>query len=187
MTAPKSDLVVVGSSPPCALAVAALVAEWHGATLVHWAMDLYPELGTALRETSAKWLSGILRWVMKRAYARCQKTLTLDEDMAQVMAGYGVTAELIRPWVCGVDTRLSFRSHAQEKEGLEARKSRSFRWVYSGNLGRAHEWRTLLEAQALLEEKGVAAELVFQVAVCDQGAIVGILDGERLFGGNAVA
>ncbi len=35
-------------------------------------------------------------------------------------------------------------------------------WMYSGNLGRAHEWETLLQAQALLEERGLPCRLLFQ-------------------------
>jgi len=35
-------------------------------------------------------------------------------------------------------------------------------WVYSGNLGRAHEWETLLEAQRLLEDRGTTVRLLFQ-------------------------
>jgi hypothetical protein len=35
-------------------------------------------------------------------------------------------------------------------------------WVYSGNLGRAHEWRTLLDAQRAVEEAGGEWRLLFQ-------------------------
>jgi hypothetical protein len=35
-------------------------------------------------------------------------------------------------------------------------------WIYSGNLGRAHEWETLLQTQALLEERGAEVRLLFQ-------------------------
>ena len=35
-------------------------------------------------------------------------------------------------------------------------------WIYSGNLGRAHEWETLLRAQQWIEQRGVDARLVFQ-------------------------
>jgi colanic acid biosynthesis glycosyl transferase WcaI len=35
-------------------------------------------------------------------------------------------------------------------------------WLYSGNLGRAHEWQTLLDAQHLLEGSGLPIHLVFQ-------------------------
>jgi hypothetical protein len=35
-------------------------------------------------------------------------------------------------------------------------------WLYSGNLGRAHEWETLLAAQAVLEKRGLDIRLLFQ-------------------------
>jgi hypothetical protein len=35
-------------------------------------------------------------------------------------------------------------------------------WLYSGNLGRAHDWQTLLAAQAELESRGIDVMLVFQ-------------------------
>jgi glycosyltransferase involved in cell wall biosynthesis len=35
-------------------------------------------------------------------------------------------------------------------------------WLYSGNLGRAHEYKDLLEAQRLLESSGAPWQLVFQ-------------------------
>jgi hypothetical protein len=35
-------------------------------------------------------------------------------------------------------------------------------WLYSGNLGRAHEYKDLLEAQRLLEASGAPWQLVFQ-------------------------
>jgi hypothetical protein len=35
-------------------------------------------------------------------------------------------------------------------------------WIYSGNLGKGHEWRTLLRAQAILEERKARVCLRFQ-------------------------
>ena len=37
-------------------------------------------------------------------------------------------------------------------------------WIYSGNLGRAHEWETLLRAQQLIEQRGVARHAVVEAA-----------------------
>ncbi|NJK91180.1 MAG: glycosyltransferase family 4 protein [Blastochloris sp.] len=50
----------------------------------------------------------------------------------------------------------------QEVEGSENRQREEWIWLYSGNLGRAHEWEALVEVQALLEKEGVPARLVFQ-------------------------
>lgn len=44
----------------------------------------------------------------------------------------------------------------------ETRPSAPWTWLYSGNLGRAHEWRTLLDAQARLEARGLPIHLAFQ-------------------------
>jgi colanic acid biosynthesis glycosyl transferase WcaI len=159
--AKRMDLILAGSSPPCLLGVAALAAAWHGAVLVHWAMDLYPELGSRLGGEAARVCSPVLEVWMRSAYARCRTVVTLDEDMAQVLEGYGVSARIIRPWVCGAPVGLN---RDIQGAGNGSRMQRMFRWTYSGNLGRAHEWQTLLEAQALLEARGVEAELVFQGA-----------------------
>ena len=40
--------------------------------------------------------------------------------------------------------------------------SAQWTWLYSGNLGRAHEWHALLDAQKQLEERGLPIRLVFQ-------------------------
>jgi hypothetical protein len=37
-----------------------------------------------------------------------------------------------------------------------------WRWIYSGNLGRAHEWEPLLAAQRILEDRDPEIRLVFQ-------------------------
>ncbi len=159
VSAKRADLILAGSSPPCVLVVAALAAAWHGAVLVHWAMDLYPELGSRLAGRAARACAGVLQGWMRSAYARCQTVVTLDGDMVRVLEGYGVSARVIRPWVCGAHFG---RGSSVESVPDGAGERPFFRWAYSGNLGRAHEWRTLLEAQALLEARGVEAELVFQ-------------------------
>jgi glycosyltransferase involved in cell wall biosynthesis len=73
------------------------------------------------------------------------------------LKGYGVEARVIAPWV--------FEALIEARAGLAmgARAASGERiWLYSGNLGRAHEWRTLLEAQRVLEAAGEGWRLVFQ-------------------------
>ena len=151
---PRADLVISGSSPPCVLVIAALIAAFHRAKSVHWAMDIYPEIAVALGEVREGLLSRCLRSLMRWAYRRTDRVVVLDDDMAECLHGYGVKAECIRPWVFhSVLPHLAVADEAPDSE---------WTWIYSGNLGRAHEWQTLLEAQALLDERGVSARLVFQ-------------------------
>ena len=151
---PRVDVVISGSSPPCLLIVATLIAIWHRAKSVHWIMDLYPEIAVALREVRdgavAHWLGALMGW----AYRRAACVVVLDEDMAERVRRYGVEPKIIRPWV--------FASVAQSLAGVREEPDSDWMWIYSGNLGRAHEWETLLDAQALLEERGAGIRLVFQ-------------------------
>jgi len=120
-------------------------------------MDLYPELAVALGEFREGWLSRVLGEFQRAAYRGCERVVVLDEDMAATLRGYGVESEIVQPWVLEGRSIPSVQSSPRTLHaGLP------WRWIYSGNLGRAHEWRTLLEAQAIVERRGMEAELVFQ-------------------------
>jgi colanic acid biosynthesis glycosyl transferase WcaI len=151
---PRADVVISGSSPPCLLIVATLVAFWHRAKSVHWIMDLYPEIAVALGEVRAGMMARVLGALMGWCYRRATRVVVLDEDMADRVRRYGVEPEIIRPWVFGAVLR-----HLAEARG---EPDSDWIWIYSGNLGRAHEWETLLEAQSLLEKRGTGIRLVFQ-------------------------
>lgn len=62
----------------------------------------------------------------------------------------------IRPPATSADTSAS----SAAANGPDA--AAPWTWLYSGNLGRAHEWRTLLDAQCLLEARGLPVRLAFQ-------------------------
>jgi colanic acid biosynthesis glycosyl transferase WcaI len=157
LLARRADAVISGSSPPCLLVVATLIALRHRAKSYHWAMDLYPELAVALGEVAPGRLAGALQLWMHYCYRLSRRVVVLDEDMAAQIQYPGATPEIIRPWVnasvlqCVDETDLSVKP-----------PSAPWVWIYSGNLGRAHEWETLLEVQARLEREGVPVTLRFQ-------------------------
>jgi colanic acid biosynthesis glycosyl transferase WcaI len=150
----KPDVVFSASSPPCLVVAAALVALRHRAKGVHWLMDLYPEIAVTLGEIKP----GPLPWLIEKltgwAYRRCALVVGLDADMAARLEKYGVAAEIIRPWVL-----QSLLNAAPENE---IAPDAEWTWIYSGNLGRAHEWETLLQTQAILEKRGSPWRLLFQ-------------------------
>lgn len=150
----KADVVISGTSPPCLAVVADHVARSHGAAHIHWAMDMYPELAVALGEIKRTSLVARLTGLaMRRAYRRAYRVISLDEDMSLRFRRMGIEPVCIRPWVTGENL----------KRDVEMRQPESpWTWIYSGNLGRAHEWQTLLRAQGLLEERGMDARLLFQ-------------------------
>ena len=151
---PKAEVVVSASSPPCLLVVATLVAAWQRAKSVHWIMDLYPEIAVVLGEVRAGFATRMIERAMGWCYRRAARVVVLDEDMAARLRRYGVESAVIRPWV--------FAPVLQQFAAARDGRAGEWTWIYSGNLGRAHEWETLLAAQALLEKRGAGVRLLFQ-------------------------
>jgi glycosyltransferase involved in cell wall biosynthesis len=148
----RIDVVISLTSPACLAVTAAVLARWHRAAHFHWAMDLYPELGVELKEIPAGAVSRLLGDLMGRAYRDAKRVVALDEDMrAYLLRRYRVEASVIEPFPPNV-------KWPEKTERLPGPK----RWVYSGNLGRAHEIEALLKVQQLLESQGADAELVLR-------------------------
>lgn len=151
---PRAQVVISASSPPCLLVIATLVALWHRARSVHWIMDLYPEIAVALGEIrdgfASRRIASLMGWCCRRAAC----VVALDDDMAAKLRRYGVECAVIRPWV--------FATVLPQVAAARADPAPEWTWIYSGNLGRAHEWETLLQAQLHLEQRGVPVRLLFQ-------------------------
>ena len=152
LKARRPDVIFSASSPPCLLVAATLLAAWHRANSFHWLMDMYPELAVALGEVKPGFVPDAIGKLMGWCYRRANVVAALDEDMAARLKNYGVDAAIIPPWV--------LQSFTAPSAPIEP--AAEWTWIYSGNLGRAHEWETLLQAQALLEKRGLPCRLLFQ-------------------------
>lgn len=149
----RPEIVLSTSSPPGLFVVATFLSVLKRAKSVHWAMDLYPELAFALDRRWPAFVRALLFRATGVCYRYATKVVTLDIDMRQcISTKYGVQAEIIRPWLL----------HRDFPAELNYPPKSGFTWLYSGNLGRAHEWKTLIEAQALLEERNLPIRLIFQ-------------------------
>ena len=163
---PRCDVIVCLSSPPLLPVVARLAQIRHRRSkLIHWAMDLYPEVAVALGEVSAgSLLHRITSAMMGSVYRSCDFIVVLDEEMGERIALHGSGSEVHSLWPppsIGPAPGANQTGLDPSPNPVES-SPRRFRWLYSGNLGRAHEWKTLLEAQSILERDGVGVELVFQ-------------------------
>ena len=158
---PRPEVVLALSSPPGLLVVGALLAWRHRARLAHWAMDLYPELALALGEIRPGWPARLVRAAMSRAYRRAHLVVALDEDMrVHLQPLCRPTVRVLEPWPSPAAERQFAGLNPRTLADVES--SAPWTWLYSGNLGRAHEWQTLLDAQRLLEERARPVRLVFQ-------------------------
>ena len=147
----RQDLLFSLSSPACLLLTAGVAARLIGTKHVHWVMDLYPDVAVALGEIEPGLLEGLLQLLLQEEYRLCARVAVLDGDMAERLQSRGLAEPLILPpWPPEVDWPL--------ENGAEVPAC----WMYSGNLGQAHEWRVLLEVQALLEKEGRPVRLILQ-------------------------
>jgi len=151
----KPDLVLSFSSPPLLAVIGDAVARHHRVPHVHWALDVYPDLAQALGANPSKLIDSTSRFLMRRAYRNSRRIITLDDDMAATLQrGYGVTAKTSLPWppLPLEDALSSVLASAPEAPT----------WLYSGNLGRAHDEQALAAIQAELERQSSPARLVIQ-------------------------
>jgi glycosyltransferase involved in cell wall biosynthesis len=142
------DILVAKTDPPLLCVAAMRAARRRGLVLVNWLQDLYPEVGARL---GVPFLSGPLGDGLMRlrdaALHEAVANVAVSDRMAQKLCARGVTADrvhVIPNWCDDEAIRpLAWHDNPLRREwGLEGR----FVVGYSGNLGRAHEFETVLAA-----------------------------------------
>ncbi len=157
------DVVVAKTDPPLISVVAGMVARWRGARLVNWLQDVFPEVAEALRVRAlAGPQAGLLRWLRNGALKRAAANVVLSQRMAEVVARTGAQASGIRVipnWADGeaIHPVAAAENPLRREWGLEGQ----FVVCYSGNMGRAHEFDTILEAAARLAVTAAGIRFLF--------------------------
>jgi len=151
-TARRGDLVIAKTDPPLLSVVASIAVRLRSATLVNWLQDLYPEVAAELGVSVMQGRAGrLLRRLRNASLRRARLNIAIGERMAERIAAEGVPANQIAVmpnWSDETAIRPIARSAValREEWGFDD----AFVVGYSGNLGRAHEFETLLGAARLL-------------------------------------
>ena len=144
----RGDIVVAKTDPPLISIVAAMVAKAKGARLLNWLQDLYPEVAAALGlQTFAGWRGAPLRALRTWSLRAAAANVAIGERMAARLRSLGVAPEtihVIANW-CD-DAAIEPIDHAGNPLRHEWQLAAKFVVGYSGNLGRAHEFDTVLGA-----------------------------------------
>ena len=164
LTLESFDAIVVGSDPAFSPALAlALRLAYRRAAIVHWCFDLYPEAIDAEGEGGAvaTALGPVARGVMKWAYGAYDALVDLGPQMRARLEAYGsrATQETLVPWALAEADRVAAPDPAVRTELFgNARLG----LLYSGNLGRAHEFQPFLQlARACRARSGDAISCFF--------------------------
>jgi colanic acid biosynthesis glycosyl transferase WcaI len=149
----RGDTVVAKTDPPLISIIAMAAARLKGAHLINWLQDIFPEVASRLGANPLpRALDALLRRCRNRSLLSARMNVVLGARMYEWLLGFGVPASNIRiveNWAeaaQGIPKSVN-QSMLRAKAGLRD----AFVVGYSGNLGRAHEFQTLLEASALLQ------------------------------------
>jgi len=131
----RDTTIVALTDPPLISVVAAVAAMLRRATLVNWTQDLFPEVAEALGMRALKVLRRVRDWSLHRAKA--------NVALGDLMAARLPNGAVIHNWADASLHPVDL-PHARFVVG------------YSGNLGRAHDARTMLAAmRALRDDDGI--------------------------------
>jgi glycosyltransferase involved in cell wall biosynthesis len=153
------DAVIAKTDPPLLSVAVTSTVRWRQGRLVNWLQDIYPETATVLGVPMIRGpVAAALRALRNRALQNADATIVVGETMARRIATFGIAAarihvipnwcddEAIRP-VAAVDNPLREAWQVADK----------FVVGYSGNLGRAHEFETILAtAEQFRDEPRIA-------------------------------
>ena len=148
----RGDVVVAKTDPPLISVVVARAAALRGAVLVNWLQDLFPEVAGALTPgLIPPWLEHMLVAARNRSLRRAAMNVVLGESMRDRLLAARVEPQRIKVipnWADPVSVVPQSTSLTRERLGLGGR----FVIGYSGNLGRAHDFDTLIGAARLLRD-----------------------------------
>jgi colanic acid biosynthesis glycosyl transferase WcaI len=156
------DIVIAKTDPPLMSVVAKPVARRNGARLVNWLQDIYPETAVELgvpfmRGPVATSLIALRNATLREAAA----TVVVGDLMGRKVEALGAPAErihVIPNWCNDEDIRIV--APADNPLRREWNLDGKFVLGYSGNLGRAHEFETVLAAAERLRNEPHVAFLM---------------------------
>ncbi|HJT19698.1 MAG TPA: glycosyltransferase family 4 protein [Nitrospira sp.] len=157
--AERDDLIVAKTDPPLISVVASLVAAIRGARLINWIQDLFPEVALALRIGKPGYVATLLRAWRNRALHMAVKNVVLGTSMEERLMLEGLQPSKLKVIHNWADGRTLYPVPPNDND-LRRRWNLLGKVIvgYSGNLGRAHDFRTIL---AVAERLADLERLVF--------------------------
>lgn len=154
------DVLVAKTDPPLLSILASVAARCRGARLINWLQDIFPEVASALGANPLpRALDRMLRRWRDASLRFAHVNVVIGERMQVLVRRAGVSEEnvrIIENWTDLGPTAPTpvETSRLRQRLGLQGK----YVVAYSGNLGRAHDFKTLLEAAVLF---GADDEIVF--------------------------
>ena len=152
----RGDVVVAKTDPPMISFVAYLIARLKRAVLVNWVQDVFPDIARVLKVAGVNGVQAELLGRMRNlTLSHAKLNIVPGERMQRVLLSKTAirpsSMRVIHNWADGTRLRdtpsaANTLRHAWMLEG-------KFVIGYSGNMGRVHEFGTLLQAAERLRDR----------------------------------
>jgi colanic acid biosynthesis glycosyl transferase WcaI len=149
----RGDVLVAKTDPPLLSILAAPIARIKRAALINWQQDVFPEIASLLGASPLpRWLDKVLRRVRDASLRAANMNVLIGGRMREYLAARGIPQSklcVIENWA----DAAAIQPKPASASALRGRLGIADRFVigYSGNLGRAHEFETLLAAANALK------------------------------------
>jgi len=159
----RGDIIVVKTDPPLLQVPLGWIARLRGARQVNWMQDVYPELAAALGlGMFARWPGKLLAALRGRSIRGSARTVAIGGRMKERLAAAGADATSIAEihnW--GDDAVLAAPPGSSPLRAAWGFADDRLVVGYSGNLGRAHELDTVLDAASQLAAEAAPVDFLF--------------------------
>ncbi|WP_264596805.1 glycosyltransferase family 4 protein [Rhodoblastus acidophilus] len=150
----KGDWIVAKTDPPLLSAAIAPVAQAKGLRLVNWLQDVYPEVALGLGLHALRPIAPLLKAARNYSLRIAECNVAIGERMREHLLREGAPPErtVVIPNWCDDE---AIKPLSKEENPLRRQWGLMDKFVvgYSGNLGRAHEYDTLVGAAEILRDE----------------------------------
>ena len=168
----RGDVLVIKTDPPLMSLLALPIAAIKRAVGVTWQQDVFPEIASSLGANPLpSWLDAVLRRLRNASLRAARMNVVIGVRMQEHFTGLGIPSRKLRVienWADPEAIRPKSSSASALRNGLGL--SDRFVVCYSGNLGRAHEFATMLAAAQRL-----SVERAFVFLIIGAGALTAAL------------
>jgi colanic acid biosynthesis glycosyl transferase WcaI len=175
------DIIVAMTDPPALSIVGMTVCMLRRARLVNWLQDIFPETAQVLGHATGimRLPCSSLQWLRDRSLNVADMNVVVGRRMEEYISGLQVSDDRLRVIPNWADGRLiSPIDHAVNPLRMTWNIDRAFVIEYSGNLGRAHEIKTIIEGMKVLAARGETIERSIEWLFIGGGALYGSLRNE---------
>lgn len=149
------DLAVFKTDPPLLSIPGAVARAIKGFDMVAWCQDLFPEVAISEIQfaVGTGWIFRLLAGVRDWSLSMADGIVVLGRDMSGFLAARGIAPDKLREisnWSVQGEESMVTEAALRDQWGIDRD---TFVIGYSGNLGRAHDWETILQAAKRLRDE----------------------------------